>query len=111
MGQLLRMDQKDRRSFNLYQTARLYFGSYAAALAAAGFDEFEGRTRWTRDSIIDALRQRQRSGKSLKPGSNDPELKKLSQCARYHFGSYAAALASAGFNPRDFYPKRHRIKW
>ncbi|MGE5552810.1 MAG: homing endonuclease associated repeat-containing protein [Betaproteobacteria bacterium] len=68
-----------------YATARERFGSWPAALKAAGVDETEARrtVRWSRNRIIEAIRA----------GRRDAALRSI---ARDHFPSWSEALRAAG---------------
>ena len=82
-----------------YMTARTHFGSWAAALEAAGYAPH--RRSWDRESIVEALRALDRPPlHSELGGAALPALGTV----RHHFGSLGAALQAAGLDP-------HRRRW
>jgi hypothetical protein len=82
-------------------TVRTHFGSWGAALQAAGFPPY--RERWTPEGIEAALRRFARE-EDRPPTSDDLSYGHHRLPARQtvdqHFGSFAAALESAGFEPQ-----------
>jgi hypothetical protein len=80
----------------LWHSAMVHFGSWLAAAEAAGVDLTDHNRRWSRESLIDALRARKRDGKSLRPSDVQREDGPLYQSLRAYFGSYVAACESAG---------------
>jgi len=87
----------------IYGAVRLYFGSLKAALAAARLKDWpkQGRWRWSRAAILNAIRQRRAVGLSL-AGRN---VSGLARAARHYFGSWHAALRAASV-PEHELPKR-----
>lgn len=87
------------------------FGSWGAALAAAGLEpaEHEQRRHWSRESILAALRELRTAPGGLSPTSvrsAHPDLFAAAISPRY-FGSWAAAVRSAGLE----YQERVRHHW
>jgi len=82
-------------------TARNHFGSWRAALEAAGLSS--ERDHWDRELILEAIRRfARRHGHP--PSSEEwrfkgPERNPTAAVVRRHFGSFTAALAGAGFDP------------
>ncbi|MBI3271764.1 MAG: hypothetical protein HYZ53_22425 [Planctomycetes bacterium] len=74
------------------------FGTYRCALEAAGLDpeRIRLRPRWTRERVVDALLERARAGKSLRPRHVGLEHMGLLLATRRQFGSFWAALKAAG---------------
>jgi hypothetical protein len=88
----------------LHSAAVRVYGSYRAALVAAGVDPADVYVRHVTgratDWIVYELRERHRAGKSLAINQKDPELRRLYSAAKRHFGSYAEALRAANLtNP------------
>jgi len=95
----------------LYQAACAYFGSYDAALGAAGIDSAQVRkaVNWDRAKILAALRERLKEGLEMTfkaiYGSNAG----LGGAINRHFGSHDNALRAIGVDPatsRCFSPRR-----
>lgn len=90
----------DRQTFN---GAEKRFGSWPAALKAAGLNPKSVRpqkTKWSADKILKTLQSRFANNEALSPTS----LKRLkstfvNNCDEY-FGSYEAALTAAGLEPK-----------
>lgn len=77
---------------SLYNAAKLHFGSWGAAMSAAGF----GSTRrsWSKQVVIDEIRERVRRGESLSSGA--PINRSLAAVAYRYFGSWRKAIRAAG---------------
>lgn len=73
---------------SLYGAAQVHYGSWQAALDAAGIDEHRRTARWSRARVIEAIRE----------GRDDRGLRKAA--VRY-YGSMAAARLIAGVEPGD----------
>ncbi len=85
----------------LCEAAVRHFGSYRAAMDAAGLD-YRGKrslTTWTPQSVLEALRAMRNRGESVNPSSMRRERHSVFHAARHFFGSYAAALEKAGIDP------------
>jgi hypothetical protein len=104
------------------------FGSWQAALAAAGVDRrpgsedrgirgdrnAEGRFSrrptvqlrtgqvWTDESVIDAILLRLRGGKAMNSNAVHDEDRPLYRAAERRFGNWGNALSAAGLNPIEF---------
>ncbi len=76
----------------LYSAAKKQFGSWRAALQAAGFQAT--RRAWTKQEILAEIHARCREGESLSSGL--PANKTLAAAAVRYFGSWAKALQAAG---------------
>lgn len=85
-----------RRDTGLVGAARKHFGTWSAAVEAAGMPPVS-RRQWTKQRVIDALRARQREGQSLINISKRDA--SLYLAGKYHFGTWANALAAAGISP------------
>ncbi|MGE0229767.1 MAG: hypothetical protein AB7U23_14780 [Dehalococcoidia bacterium] len=83
----------------LYQQGWKFFGGWTKALVAAGVDpdRERERARWTRDSVIEALRQRSRRGLPLNARALSQDACGLYKAARRHLGeSWPDVLVAAG---------------
>lgn len=89
----------------LFSSARSssHFGSWRAAVEAAGFDydQFKRvKQSWTREEIVKCIRALHEEGEDLL----DPQFKTrhrslyLAACAHRYFGSWRRAVEGAGFN-------------
>ena len=82
-------------------TVKAHFGSWRAALAAAGLESTHDQ--WDRKLILDAMRRfARRHGRA--PSSEEWQVKgparnPTAAVVRRHFGSFTAALAAAGYEP------------
>jgi hypothetical protein len=82
----------------LYGAGRKLFGTWAGALAAAGFDfeELNGRaSKWTRERIVDFLRKTHAAGGKV----NSTAMERMGRAAIKQFGSWDAALQASGIDP------------
>ncbi len=99
----------------LVAAGRRLFGSWTAALLAArvpipprrGYSRHP-RGFWTRDRIITAIRRHAQSGDPLYAAAMQRQNNPLVAAATYHFGSWAAALRRAGFDPERI---RKKPRW
>lgn len=89
-GRGLTSISKDNQS--LYCAGKTWFGSWRAALTAAGFQS--SRRVWSKESIIDEIRKRSHEGVSLSSG--DTANRNLAAVAYRHFGSWRNAIDAAG---------------
>jgi hypothetical protein len=82
----------------LYAAARQRFGSYTAALKAAGVKGAAYRTgrSYNRELIVQLLKQIHPNGEALSFSSIKAVDYNLAQAAYKHFGSYSAAAEAAG---------------
>ena len=86
----------DRAFPTLYWAARKRFGTWRAAMEAAGFQP-QPRRKWTREMLITAIREHEQHGTLSKVWKHD---KVLFSAANKHFGGWQKALAIAGLTPR-----------
>ena len=86
----------DRAFPTLFSAARKHFGTWRAAMEAAGL-ALAPRRKWTREMLIDAIREHDRRRTLSKVWKND---KVLFSAANKHFGGWQKALAAAGCKPR-----------
>jgi len=87
---------------NCAKSSRRVFGSWAAALEAAGVnptDRMAKHGRYTRELILSRLREHSAAG--LPVMSTHPLLRKYKSAVRCLFGSWAAAMAFAGVRPAE----------
>jgi len=93
---------------SLEQEARRFFGSWRAAVRAAGFDpDEEGlRVRWTPESVLETIRADHAAGLDLSAKGQRARGTALINAARRFFGSWRAALAAAGIDPASIYHVR-----
>jgi len=89
-GRALTSISKDNQS--LYCAAKTWFGSWRAALSAAGFQS--SHRVWSKELIIDEIRKRSHEGVSLSSG--DVANRNLAAVAYRHFGSWRKAIDAAG---------------
>ena len=69
------------------------------------------RIRWTREVVIERLRQRHRQGKSLAYMKVAIENSSLAASATRLFGGYEGAVRAAGYDYRKLYPIPNQRKW
>lgn len=85
------------------------FGTLSRAKRAAGFRDWDRKTpRWTREAILETIRERARTGASLRPNDVAREVGGAYGAAYRHFGSWKAARAAAGVPPEEY---RHPVTW
>jgi len=97
-----------RANRKLDDAARRCFGSVRAALKVAGLPCGQPARRnsgWSKEKVVDAIRKRHRSGKSLV--RTNREDRALYEAAKKWHGSWTAAVVAAGLpRPRrDFYTR------
>lgn len=90
------------KEWRLIRAAAYYFGSWRAAVQAAGFDYDKVREdiKWTRESVIRAIRRMRRRGEDLHSRAvqiNHPALFAAAVRERL-FGSWEAAIEAAGLS-------------
>jgi hypothetical protein len=92
----LLMSSKHPMTRLCYKPAVRLFGSWGAAVRAAGFEPLahSARPRHTKESIITRLREHVATGKTV--SRYHPSLKSCRNAAARLFGSWAAALDAAG---------------
>jgi hypothetical protein len=81
-----------REDQGLYYAAMRCLGSWNGAVRAAGLTPFQ--CKWTRQSVLDAIRARHEQGLPLR-GITSRDLA-LYAAAQRHFGSWAEAMRAAG---------------
>jgi len=99
-----------REDLRLLGAARRLFGSWTAALEAAGVDLPKTTSHssvHTRESIIALLRENAAAGRS--PASDHPRIRKHGKAVRRLFGSWATAREAAGveFVRKPLSPRIH----
>ena len=88
------------RCNSVTRAATLLFGSWDAALRAAGLDPDEVRIYrkpWTPDEVMQEIQRKARMGEPL--NARDVSPYSLRRRGRIFFGSWDAALAAAGLDP------------
>ena len=104
-GDSLRLEDVTREHQRLVDVARERFGSWRAALKAAGVPvPGPKRRRWSREEILQEIRRRHHRGEPLDAIRIYVGLR---QDARIYFGDWPSAVAAAGL---DYEALRHR-KW
>ncbi|HOF89002.1 MAG TPA: PAS domain S-box protein [Armatimonadota bacterium] len=103
-GHDLSYSSAQRRVPSLLRAAERVFGQWAAAVEAAGFDyaAFRKYRRWTRETVIAAIRAHAESGADLSWRHVSTALDPPLAYAALHAGrfpSWDAALAAAGLDP------------
>lgn len=94
---------------SLTHAIRTVFGTLSQAKKAAGLPDWDRKTpRWTREAILGMIRNRFRSGASLRPRDVAREVGGAYGAAYRKFGSWKAARAAAGV-PSEVY--RHPVTW
>ncbi len=89
--------QMGKRNKELVSVARLHFGSWKLAIEAASFHC--SRRKWTRENILDEIKQLRNAGESL--SSCEHSKNNLIAAARRCFGSWYAALHAAGVTSKQ----------
>ncbi len=85
------------------------FGTLAQAKKDAGFWDWDRKSpRWTRGRVLDMIRERARTGASLRPKDVAREVGGAYGAAYRDFGSWKAARAAAGIPPEEY---RHPVTW
>ncbi len=99
---------------SLLAAGRRYFGSWPKALKAAHVPPVRraatlrhGRGYWSREILITEIRRHAEQGDPLYAHAMQKIDNRLVSAATYHFGSWAQALAAAGFDP-DAIRANHR---
>ena len=76
----------------LYHSGIIHFGEWDLFCDAAGVDTESHNRRWTVDKLLDALRERDRKGLSLKPEDVKRDDSRLHASVLAYFGSYVRAV-------------------
>ncbi len=95
-----------KRDGGLYSAAKAQFGSWRAAVLAAGFKP--GRKIWTRQIIVQEIQSRKQQGLSL--SSQECANWCLATAAERYFGSWNEALRAAGVELARRAPSRRPTK-
>lgn len=94
--------------------ARRRFGSWDAALAAAGLDPADIRKcrAWTPDTVVAAIRTRHQQGQALNFYAVWQDDTGLIHAGKRCFGSWDGSLAAAGYDPAVIrHPGRERVPY
>lgn len=88
------------------------FGSWRAAIEAAGFDyqQISKTLRWSKDEVLQQLRELHAQGKIFAVATLAAEYPKLFSACRRHFGTGRLALAAAGFDYQQLLDS-HPWRW
>jgi hypothetical protein len=102
-----------RRVFpSLVATAcsRRYFGSWKAAIEAAGFDydKVVRIKRWTPEEVLAEIRALYRQGADLRPSAVAKHHQTLLVAARKRFGTWAKAVKAAGIDYEAYLRRQHQ---
>jgi len=102
-----------RRVFpSLVATAcsRRYFGSWKAAIEAAGFDydKVVRIKRWTPEEVLAEIRALYRQGADLRPSAVAKHHQTLLVAARKRFGTWAKAVKAAGIDYEAYLRQQHQ---
>jgi hypothetical protein len=102
-----------RRVFpSLVATAcsRRYFGSWKAAIEAAGFDydKVVRIKRWTPEEVLAEIRALYRQGVDLRPSAVAKHHQTLLVAARKRFGTWAKAVKAAGIDYEAYLRRQHQ---
>jgi hypothetical protein len=94
-----------RGDVNLVGAAKRRFGSLHPALIVAGIpaEKPAPRQRWSRQRVIQVLRDRHRRGRLLTPAQDG----NLTGAAKRYFGRWSCALAAAGIAPMRKRIRKH----
>lgn len=85
-----------RRGESLVMAARKFFGSWHAAVTAAGLTPTKPRRSWSTQSVLEEIQARHRQGLSLTQQANPT----LASVAAHRFGNWNNALLAAGIEPK-----------
>jgi len=87
-----------RDDYHLWYSGVLHFGDWRSAADEAGVDLYGHNRKWTRESLLAAIRQRGHLGRSLRTSDVQREEGRLYASIIFHFGSYAAGYRAAGLD-------------
>jgi len=108
-----------RENMSLYRACRTKFGSYRKAIETAGL-KYKNIAKpvsscpshtWTAEKVIKEIRKRHRQGQPLNPGSVSKKHSYLYTSGLSFFGSWAAALQAAKFDPKRFYLNKRMLPY
>jgi hypothetical protein len=110
LGKGIRLKEARRTHPKLADAGHRHFGTWRAAVQAAGFQYPEGRSprRWTLEAINKVIRERLEQRLSLRSSDLKREFSGLLRAARLRFGTWKAARAAAGVPPEEY---RHGVTW
>lgn len=104
--------RRQRISVRLYEAGRRYFGTWQAAVEKVGlnYDEATGVTRWTREKVVEAIKELAKRGETLTAKYVEAHHPRLFRAAVKRFPrSWAKALRAAGLDPHQH--KAPRGQW
>lgn len=106
----LTSDEIERRYHNLVSAARRHFGSWSKAVMAAGVDptKLQRVVPWSRERVIEAILTRTLRSEPLVARLIEP--RSLVDAGQRFFGSWKAAVAAAGVDPRVTELPPRRVK-
>lgn len=109
-GHALAAHAMDAREPGIVPTAQQLFGSWEAAVTAAGYDYALVRLTqpWTPDSVVSRLQSADRGGADLSDQTVQMLAPDLYGAAQTHFGGWAPALTAAGLDPDQ---RRRTTRW
>jgi hypothetical protein len=101
----------ERQDPRLHADILRVFTRWDAALRAAGInpDDIRRQRRWSRQAVIDRIRQRAQRGMSLNLAAVYKDEAVLGSAADRYFASWDDALLAAGLDPCQW--RRHGPKW
>ncbi|MFA0759848.1 MAG: hypothetical protein KEFWMYNX_000293 [Candidatus Fervidibacter sp.] len=90
--------------------SRRYFGSWKAAIEAAGFDydKVVRIKRWTPEEVLAEIRALYRQGADLRPSAVAKNHQTLLVAARKRFGTWAKAVKAAGIDYEAYLRRQHQ---
>jgi hypothetical protein len=100
-GEAMHCAAAAHQASRLYDAARRHFGTWKAALKAAGIDPATVRRKrrpYTREEIIEHIKRQCERGEPYERALDNPE--SIVRAARRLFGRWSAALQAAGINLR-----------
>jgi hypothetical protein len=102
----LNVKELEGRYGSMLSAARRLFGSWSKAVLAAGVDPTKLRrvVPWNRERVIEAILTRALRNESLSAQSIQP--RSMVEAGRKFFGSWAAALETAGLDPKAIAVRR-----
>jgi len=99
-GEALLPSRRKRGDSGLYNAARFRFGSWWAALKAAGVEGVAPtRRRWSGELVIQEIQRLHTSGQPVNSGAIQKTFQSLQHAIYQYFGSHDAGLRAAGIDP------------